>query len=709
MIFRVLPGPGNYSVCGDGTSAIKKSPSSTAIAVFNGNTFFEQYLTHPGTFATGFGQPGGVAGSNGAVLKHAVANGTAAHWDPNTWNSARCDTAEMNLFACQGKGILGGPPDVCRWMATYHESDPHFSVLGVVHNRCFVRCKTCDVSDVICTGAVPTDDMIGGYLPVGTAGTTREGTKIIPDDLLTCGSHVEYFFRTTYSEGDTLASSFFGMMPDTFRVSPQTGEGSTDGHRWEEFSVLPDCWKGATFRHPIYKTLGRGPACLLVVDNNDRRGDERAMISVLDTLGATEYRKLGAHNGWHAVGANPPAVDPVGTAVDINNPANHRNPAGPSASTQRVGFVAEHGGQPGTTWDLYQVKASESLTTLAGSLGSRLSFQGPACSGLRSLQGPTSEMLDTYYPLVLFLSGDLNEGILGPYRNRSADDAHMIRDYLGRGDPSVQTRGLWVMGDGFVESEEVDGGDHAGLLADLGSEKVLDSDYTRFSGNTDNLAALRSYGAFQGKGADIFYGIRNECYWTNDVPELTDPVLAVVAASYARNVTLDHVATASIFKTYGGSQSPFKSLLDGWDIEHLTTYLDRNTIGRSAYFLKIFSNVWSKLCIGGGSPIFPVDVPGPDGQTTSEFLQLFNNPMRSGLATVRFGLTKADRVEGRIFDVSGRQVRLLADRMFPAGEHTLTWDGLDDERRPVPRGVYFTRLRYRVSGFHDVKKLTLLR
>ena len=39
-------------------------------------------------------------------------------------------------------------------------------------------------------------------------------------------------------------------------------------------------------------------------------------------------------------------------------------------------IVAEHGGQPGTIWDLYQVKASESLTTTAGSIGSRLAFRG---------------------------------------------------------------------------------------------------------------------------------------------------------------------------------------------------------------------------------------------------------------------------------------------------------------------------------------------
>ena len=44
-----------------------------------------------------------------------------------------------------------------------------------------------------------------------------------------------------------------------------------------------------------------------------------------------------------------------------------------------------------------------------------------------------------------------------------------------------------------------------------------------------------------------------------------------------------------------------------------------------------------------------------------------------------------------IYDVAGRKVRNLADRVFPAGEHTLEWDGTDDAGGRVARGVYFVR------------------
>src|SRR5262249_18817076 len=149
----------------------------------NAGQFWSSYLANNGEKGTPGGHP--IAASGPLAGKRV--------WSPDVWNSARCDTAQGNLYAYQGIGVQGGPYGPYYWMATYHESDPHFNTLGITRNRCFVRCKTCAVTDVICDGTVPTDNLPGGYLPVGTAGTTKECTKIIPDGLLTPGSHVEYF------------------------------------------------------------------------------------------------------------------------------------------------------------------------------------------------------------------------------------------------------------------------------------------------------------------------------------------------------------------------------------------------------------------------------------------------------------------------------------------------------------------------------------
>jgi flagellar hook assembly protein FlgD len=58
---------------------------------------------------------------------------------------------------------------------------------------------------------------------------------------------------------------------------------------------------------------------------------------------------------------------------------------------------------------------------------------------------------------------------------------------------------------------------------------------------------------------------------------------------------------------------------------------------------------------------------------------------------VRLGIAQTGRVRVNIYDVAGRRVRTLADRIFPAGEQELPWDGTDDAGHRVGRGVYFVR------------------
>jgi flagellar hook assembly protein FlgD len=48
----------------------------------------------------------------------------------------------------------------------------------------------------------------------------------------------------------------------------------------------------------------------------------------------------------------------------------------------------------------------------------------------------------------------------------------------------------------------------------------------------------------------------------------------------------------------------------------------------------------------------------------------------------------------RIFDVSGRLVRTLVDETgMTAGDHEVSWTGVDDTGREVAAGVYFYRLQ----------------
>jgi hypothetical protein len=696
MVFRILPGPGNYEPKGrPDLGTIVKRPDSRAIVTKGDGSFWDEYRQVPGNFAS----------TNAVALHHTALGG----WDANVWNSARCDTAEANLFARQTGGgpgnVLGGPADFAAWMSTYHEDDPHYNTLGVLHNRCFVATAGSVPTDIICDGSVPTY-ISGRPEHVDVTGTTREHTKIIPSGMLTPGSHVEYFFRAQSS--GVLPGLMSGMVPDTNVVLQGPTEGSTDGHRWQEFSVLPNNWKKPTFFHPITRQFGIGPACLLVVDANDRRGNERVWVSVADTIGATPVRYWGAHNGWHA----------VGNGGDLDDPADNRR-----GKDGAPGYVAEHIGQAGSggSWDMYQIKASESLTTSSGSIGSRRANRtGGAGQQIvidkSSRQGPTPEMLNTFYTMMLFLTGDLNSGILGPYTNKSNNDAGILIDWFNAGNSSTQNRGFWSVGDGFAESNIF--GSKAittDLMLNYLGTDLVHWNYIQFSGNTDDLVYLRLLPSWQSKGAQQvqLFGMRNLCLWTNDVVEpggVGLPTLATVSSQYDRRSQPNgaFVAPAGVFKDWDPT-SPYKTLVDGFDLEHLTNASDVNTIDRNGYFYKIFVNVWAKLCTVAGTTIIPLDVQTFDDGELVNFINLRNNPLKSGQATIKFGLSKADRVQVLVYDVSGRLVRTLADRQFAAGTHDLVWDGVDNAGRQVARGVYFTQVKYQGMKFVANRKLTVLK
>ena len=63
------------------------------------------------------------------------------------------------------------------------------------------------------------------------------------------------------------------------------------------------------------------------------------------------------------------------------------------------------------------------------------------------------------------------------------------------------------------------------------------------------------------------------------------------------------------------------------------------------------------------------------------------------LTELRFGLPRGGRVELVLYDVTGRQVTVLASGEYPAGIHSIGWDGTDSVGRPVASGIYFCRMR----------------
>ncbi|MFO7676432.1 MAG: FlgD immunoglobulin-like domain containing protein [bacterium] len=82
------------------------------------------------------------------------------------------------------------------------------------------------------------------------------------------------------------------------------------------------------------------------------------------------------------------------------------------------------------------------------------------------------------------------------------------------------------------------------------------------------------------------------------------------------------------------------------------------------------------------------------------------NPFRAG-TVVRYALGAAGPVSVTVHDLSGRQVRVLASGVRPAGRYSVDWRGEDDAGRELANGVYFCR--FAAGETRTTQKLVLAR
>ncbi len=102
----------------------------------------------------------------------------------------------------------------------------------------------------------------------------------------------------------------------------------------------------------------------------------------------------------------------------------------------------------------------------------------------------------------------------------------------------------------------------------------------------------------------------------------------------------------------------------------------------------------------------PVDVASPPAGPAFALGQNVPNPFNPH-TTIRFSVPDTRMVTLRVYDVAGRLVTTLAQQNYPAGAHTITWNGIDRRGVSVASGVYF----YRITAGADTatKKMVLLR
>ena len=99
----------------------------------------------------------------------------------------------------------------------------------------------------------------------------------------------------------------------------------------------------------------------------------------------------------------------------------------------------------------------------------------------------------------------------------------------------------------------------------------------------------------------------------------------------------------------------------------------------------------------GSDPADPNSVPtlavAPGAPIVEGLRRIGPNPFHLGVE-VEFALARGGDVDLRVYDLLGREVRVVARGLaLSAGPHRLSWDGRDVRGRAVGSGVYFVKLK----------------
>ncbi|MCK4654018.1 MAG: T9SS type A sorting domain-containing protein [Candidatus Cloacimonetes bacterium] len=89
-------------------------------------------------------------------------------------------------------------------------------------------------------------------------------------------------------------------------------------------------------------------------------------------------------------------------------------------------------------------------------------------------------------------------------------------------------------------------------------------------------------------------------------------------------------------------------------------------------------------------------------------LRNYPNPFNP-TTTISFSVTQTSSfVTLEIYNIKGQKVKTLVNEVLPAGEHSVGWDGKDENNKPVSSGVYFYKLKVNDKTI-DTKKCLLLK
>lgn len=240
-----------------------------------------------------------------------------------------------------------------------------------------------------------------------------------------------------------------------------------------------------------------------------------------------------------------------------------------------------------------------------------------------------------------------------------------------------------------------------------------DDDYRNLASSSNDTPDLIPAAPIAGGGvySGAIYGVFSPCTLKLDVLNVNTAVSGAATAATYENVGGGGPYVSMVYAPAGGTRF-VNTLEGGWTFGAFGGQGSRYTLsrgGQHVFWLNALADVIGTVC--GQTLSAPTDVG--DGFTGgAKFVNFMNlrseNPMRSGEARIAFGITKTEKVEVKVYDVTGRLVKTVANQVFAGGqEHVVRWDGTDNQGQLVARGVYFYQLRS--PSFVSERKLTVLK
>ncbi len=306
-----------------------------------------------------------------------------------------------------------------------------------------------------------------------------------------------------------------------------------------------------------------------------------------------------------------------------------------------------------------------------------------------------SSIFCTAYEMVIFDSGDLNSVTMseGTEHSDKSNDAGLLIDWM---DDSEHDVSLLVMGDQVAYDLSNSAAASAlHLMSILCGVTLVDNSYFDLTGGHEGGGVFNPLvtGVANGPFDGLEYHLSGGCPFVKDfdVLEATGP--GEYGLKYPDYNSLERYAGIYTYQLNNASQ-PLRTVWIGHSLKSMTgvyPWPERTSLVYMA--TQFFERApWGAT---------PAEIPA-----VTSLADNFPNPFNPS-TRVKFGLAKKGHVSIRIYDVSGRLVRILIDEVREAGAYEVVWDGANDRGRATASGIYFCRME--APDYERTLKMVLLR